>query len=200
LTENNQLITVYLDLLPNQPKNDESRNNFRKLLTDRFNQHLDEYVERIWEIPPIILQDPTQKEYVDLLVEARELYVKGLFYSCVAMCGIVGERLVKDALRASILIQRAEKPETPTSEAFDQFEQVEVSGIARFLGKAGVLTADATKAAKDLLEIRNQYAHARGKAAPKDAAKAISLVHKIVEDTVSVFKDFEIKDGVFTRK
>ncbi len=40
-------------------------------------------------------------EYLELLTEARELYRSGHFYSCVAMSGIVAERLVKDLLRQS---------------------------------------------------------------------------------------------------
>jgi hypothetical protein len=34
-------------------------------------------------------------EYLELLIEARKLYVEGYFYSCVAMCGIVAEDSLK---------------------------------------------------------------------------------------------------------
>ena len=44
-------------------------------------------------------------------------------------------------------------------------------------------------------ELRNKYAHARGQASKRDAVKAITLLQTLVDDTVSVFKDFEIKDG-----
>ena len=89
-------------------------------------------MERIWELPPLILQKPFG-EYVSLLVEARELFIAGLFYSCVAMCGIVGERLVKDMLRSSVLVYKAGNATRPPGEAFDPLEHVEVNGIIEFL-------------------------------------------------------------------
>lgn len=189
---------VFLDLLPNQPKNDQTRDSFRNLLRERFEQGLSDSVERIWDLPPIIVKP--HGEYLALLLEARELYVAGFFYSCVAMCGIVGERLVKDVLRASVLVQKNGSTQVPSGRAFDQFERVEVSSIVRFLEKADILSAEAAKAAKDLSEIRNKYAHARGKGATTDAAKAIKLLDDLVGDTVSFFKDFDIQDGAFVRK
>ena len=105
MAEDSGLMDVFLDLEPNQPKNDQTRESFRQMLRHRLEQGLPEAVERIWKLPAIILKEP-RKEYVSLLMEARELFVNGQFYSCVAMCGIVGERLVKDALRTAVLIER----------------------------------------------------------------------------------------------
>lgn len=194
-----QTMDVYLDLLPNQPKNDQGRENFRQMLRQRFEERLPKAVERIWDLPPIILKEPTG-DYVALLLEARELFVAGYFYSCVAMCGIVGERLVKDVLRASVLVQKDGRAERPKDAAFNQLEHVEVSGIARFLKEADLLSDEAAKAADKLGQLRNGYVHARGKASQKDAIDAIKLLHTLVEGTVSVFKDFEIKDGAFVPK
>lgn len=162
-------------------------------------ERLQTSVERIWELPPIILKNP-QAEYVALLVEARDLYVAGNYYSCVAMSGIVGERIIKDVLRASVRIQRDGTVVVPQDKAFDQLEQVEVGGMVRFLKEAEVLAAEAAKAAEELSRLRNQYAHARGKKPERDALEAIKLLHALVEGTVSMFKDFELKDGVFVRK
>jgi hypothetical protein len=188
----------FLDLLPNQPKNDQTRANIRKLLQQRYEDVLPNAVERVWELPPMIVKP--QKEYLSLLLEARELYIAGYFYSCVAMCGVVAERLVKDVLRTSVLVHKNGVPQPPPDVAFDQLERVEVNGIIRFLKEAGLLNAEALKAAESLGQLRNQYAHARGQSPQPDALKAISFLHTIVEDTVSVFKEFEIKDGIFVRK
>ena len=192
-------VSVFLDLLPNQPKNDATRESFRQLLTRRFEEFLPEMVERVWELPPIILNEPSG-EYVALLLETRELYIAGQFYSCVAMCGIVGERLVKDVLRASVLVQKEGHAWRPSDIAFDQFERVDVNGMVRFLKEVSVLGTDAADAAKRLGEMRNQYAHARGKQPKGDALEAIRFLHVLVEGTVSVFKDFDMKDGAFVRK
>ena len=169
------------------------------MLRQRFEEHLPEAVERIWELPPIILKEPFG-DYMDLLLESRSLFLMGHFYSCVAMCGIVGERLVKDVLRASVLVQKEGKTQPPPDVALDQLERVEVSGIVRFLEKAELLDAKAAKAAADLGKLRNQYAHARGKNPRSEALEAIKLLHLLAEGTVSVFKDFEIKEGALVRK
>jgi hypothetical protein len=194
----NEQSDIFLDLLPNLPKNDQTRASIRQLLQQRCENALPDAVERVWELPPIIVKP--QKEYLSLLLEARELYLAGYFYSCVAMCGIVAERLVKDVLRTSVLVQKNGTPQPPPDVAFNQLERVEVNGIIRFLKEAGLLNAEAVKAAESLGQLRNQYAHARGQSPQPDALKAIKLLHTLVEDTVSVFKEFEIKDGIFVRK
>jgi hypothetical protein len=192
-------MNVFIDLLPNQPKNDQTREDFRQMLRYRFEERLPQAVERIWELPPVILKEPLG-DYLALLREAREIFLAGHFYSCVAMCGIVAERLVKDVFRAAVLVERAGKAARPSDAAFDQFEHVEVSGIVRFLKEAELLSPEAAKAAESLSKLRNQYAHARGKKPDADALEAIKLLHSLVEGTVSAFKDFEIKDGAFVRK
>jgi hypothetical protein len=199
MSEQSQLIDVFLDLLPNQPKNDQSRETFRQFLRQRFEAVLADAVERIWDLPSIVLLKP-HSDYLKLLLEARDLYIIGHFYSCVAMCGIVGERLIKDAFRVSILVQKDGPPQTPPDSAFDQLERVEVNGIVRFLKEANLLSATAAKAAESLYQLRNKYSHARGKAPQPDALEAIKLLHALLEDTVSVFKDFKIKDGAMVRK
>jgi hypothetical protein len=70
----------------------------------------------------------------------------------------------------------------------------------RFLKEAGVLQPEAAKAADKLGQLRNRYAHARGVDAKADALEAVRLLHAIVDDTVSVFKDFEIQDGALVPK
>jgi hypothetical protein len=184
---------VYVDFLPNQPKNVQTRQKLGRWIRQGFEKRLPEAVERMWDLPPMMVK--RDGEYLALLLEARQLYLEGYFYPCVAMCGIVGERLAKDALRASVLVQKGRLPKRPSDAAFDQFERVEINGIVRFLREAEVLTTEAAKAAEDLIQLRNQYAHARGKASQAEAIKGIKLLHTLVEDTVSVFKDFKIKRG-----
>jgi hypothetical protein len=156
-------------------------------------------MDRNWDLPPIVLMKPSD-EYLGLLLETRELFVNGYFYSCVAMCGIVGERLVKDLFRTSVLIRKNGNTEQLTEAALDQLERVETIGIIEFLKKADVLEGGAADAAKNLGKLRNDYAHSRGKKPEADAIKAIKMLHTLVEGTVSAFKDFEIKDGKFVPK
>lgn len=186
-------LDIFHDFRSNLSKDDQTRSTFRRGLQQRFEQSLPDCVERIWDLPPITVRP--NEDYFVLLQEARDLYVAGFFYSCVAMCGIVGERIVKDTLRASVLVHKGGSAMVPTERAFDQFERVEVSGIVRFLKEAEILSADTAKAAEGLSELRNQYAHARGKSHTDDAKRSIKLLHDLVEGTVSIFKDFDVKNG-----
>jgi len=195
-----QTMQVYLDLLSNQPKTEQAKEQKAQMMREHFEARLPAAVERVWQLPPIILHNP-EGEYVQLLLESRELFLAGFFYSCVAMCGIVGERLIKDMFRGAVLIFKEGQPLfRPKPEAFDQLERVEVSGIIKFLKEAGLLDDGAKKAAEELVTLRNKYAHARGKEPETDAIEAIKWLHGLVEGTVSVFKSFDIKDGVFVRK
>ena len=193
-------IKVYVDATPNLPKNDQTTADVANMLRQTFEQGLPEAVERKWQLPFLLLQRP-EDNYLALLIESRELFVAGYFYSCVALCGIVGERLTKDLLRASVHVQGADgKVLRPASEAFDQLERVDASALVRFLKAAGLIDDACKKAALDLGELRNKYAHARVKGQPQDAAAAIGLLQTLVEATVSVFRDFELKPGGLTPK
>ena len=83
MSKNEQHMEVFLDLLSNQPKNDSTRENFRGLFRQRLEERLEDSVERVWDLPAIMVKP--RGEYLPLLLEARELYVAGHFYSCVAM-------------------------------------------------------------------------------------------------------------------
>lgn len=84
---------LYIDFLPNQPKADKTRDNFRNILKGKLEERLEASVDRIWDLPQLAVEP--EGEYLALLLEARDLYVDGRFYLCGAMCGIVGERLIK---------------------------------------------------------------------------------------------------------
>jgi hypothetical protein len=139
-------------------------------------------------------------EYVALLAEAREVYSHGHYYACAAMCGIVGERILKDVLRQGLRVAAPDGIRRPTEEALDQLERVDVGAIARFLVRAGLVTEEAGKAADKLQQLRNTYAHARGRNPEADALDAIAHLHGLIEGSVSVFTTHEIKDGKLVPK
>jgi hypothetical protein len=149
--DNDQPMTVYLDTLANTPKTDAARLNYGHVLSLKFKQRLKDSVERIWDLPSIMLKEPGP--YVELLLESRELFIAGYFYSCVAMCGIVAERILKDLLRTTILIRRGDHiPTLPSEDAFDQLEHLEISRIVSFLNKAGLLQ---DKEKRQLMDLAN---------------------------------------------
>jgi hypothetical protein len=173
----------HFDNLPNYPKNEETRKSFRELLLKEFDERLNESVERLFELPAIVVRSG---DYLDLLLESRGLFVAGQFYSCVAMCGIVGERLVKDLLHTSIKIEVGNSTERPSKKAIRQLEKAQIAVLIDFLEEVSVLSAKAAKAAKSLGDLRNVYAHGSGKDPHGDARKAVGYLHEIIEDTVSL--------------
>ncbi len=112
------------------------------------------------------------------------------------MSGIVAERLVKDLLRQRIMVLKDEEdPVKPTDAAFDKLERVDMSSLVGFCKETALIDPPTSKAVTSLYELRNKYAHGRGKDATEDSLKAIGLVHQLVEATVSIKSDFEFIDG-----
>jgi hypothetical protein len=157
-------------------------------LANDLNPDLDAILRRWSELPDL---EPTAGPHVPLLLEARELYRHGHFYSCVAMCGIASERIVKDVFVAGLAVWRDETAVAVPDEAIPELDRFELNAIARFLTKAGLLGPDARKAVLDLAELRNRYAHASGAKPRDDALKAVGLLHDVVNRTVSLFAGHE---------
>ena len=53
-----ELKEVYLDLTPNRPKTERTREDLGNELRQRFEERLPDAVERIWDLPPLVLQKP----------------------------------------------------------------------------------------------------------------------------------------------
>lgn len=198
MSAQDRLIDVWFDFLPNQPNDATGRGHVERFLSATFQAQIDAAIDRVFQLPAVMVHPPG--EYTDLLAEAREVYTHGHFYACVAVCGIAGERILKDILRASLRIALNGTVEVPSDPALDQLEYVDTSAIARFLTRAGLVTDDGGKAAQKLHELRNAYAHARGKDPQGDALKAIRQLHDLIEGSVSVFRTNEIRDGKLVPK
>ena len=182
-TENTE---IYVDLLPNQKKDEAERQRVADRLQQELEGRLDESIDRSWKLPAIMVK--IEGEYLELLIEARQLYVNGYFYSCVAMCGIVNERLIKDVVLASIWIEKEGVVYKPDSEVLKKLEHVDSSRLSEFIAGAGLVAEEACKASQKLVRLRNDHAHARGGKPDKDALDAINHLHKVVEGTVSVYR------------
>ena len=198
MPDEDRLIDVWIDLLPNQPNDADGRARIERLIAETFQAQVPAAIDRVFQLPPVVVHPPG--EYTNLLAEARETYVHAHFYACVAMCGIVGERILKDVLRAALRIVVGAAVQVPSAAALDRLEYVEVSAIARFLSRVGLITDDGEKAAERLQQLRNAYAHARGKDPQGDALQAIKKLHELIEGSVSVFKTYDIRDGKLVPK
>jgi hypothetical protein len=127
--------------------------------------------------------------HVPLLVEARILYTRGYFYSCVAMCGIASEKILKDLIKRKFALRTRGKVVAVPDSVLAALERVEISTLIRILFSADALDRDARKAAQELTELRNKYAHGVGVDASTDALRAIRLLDGVVDGTVSLFRE-----------
>lgn len=189
MSENNKqksiLIKTYMDYSASC-----SENEIKDILRSRFERNLDDgMVLRYKELLPIHIHWYDGR-YATFLQEARELYIEGKFYSCVAMCGITAERIAKDLLQTNLLI----KGEPPSNEQMAIIDKIEMSNILKLLEKSEIIEKEIQKSFIKLLELRNHYAHGAGQNHQKDSENAIKYLHKIVEGTVSIFKNYELQN------
>jgi hypothetical protein len=181
---------VYIDAPAELAKTADNRAKVRQKLQENFSLRLTDAVERVWQLPTVVVHR-SDAEYISLLDEARELFKMGYFYSCVAMCGIVGEKLIKDLLRTSIQVSRDGVPTIPSPKAFEELAKLNASSLVNFATETELISADTRKAALRLGELRNEYAHARGRNPQRDALEAIEKLHLVIDGTVSLL-NFEI--------
>lgn len=159
-----------------------SFDNYGELEVDALERKLSAMYGRHGQLPSLLVR---AGEYVDLLVEARRLYEEGHFYSCVAMAGITGERILKDMFLASIRVVKGGKVEAPTTdEEVASLEGFEAEKIRRFLLKSGIMPEKSAQALQRLMELRNKYAHAGGREPSTDSQQALKLLMDVVDGTV----------------
>ncbi len=184
MTNKQKTIPMFIDLIPNVLKHavggPKEKKRIAKSLCERFELKIDDALTRYSSLPPLMVHTG---DYCDLLMEARDLYIYDYFYSCVAMCGITAERIVKDIFMRSLLVILDGKAVPPNKVAIEDLESFGAKDICEFLIDAGILKKKLRASFKALEELRNKYAHAGGKTPEKDARNAIGHLHDIGEGT-----------------
>lgn len=196
--EENKTPQMFVDFLPNHATHPKLQDSVRDMHRRNLERDLENIISRQGQLPQLMVF--IVGDYVNLLTEARNLFCYGYFYACVAMCGIVTERVMKDILRNHVCTLSQNVVYRPSDKAFDQLEYVDMRSITNFLAEAGLIDSGVKTAATKLGELRNKYAHARGQDPQEDALKAIQFLHKIIDGTFSVLKDHTIKDGKIVPK
>lgn len=187
MKKSGRLRPAYIDVLSNTPKSDQGKRQIEALLNEEFAKDLPQSVDRLLDLPPILVE-ARRPEYIALLTEARALFVAGHFYACVAMCGIVGERILMDRARDFVFV-KGKKPMMVVplpEEAASELEYLGTNRLIGFLVSAGALDESAAKSARRLSDLRNTYAHARGKDPHSDSRSAIKWLHELIDGTVSL--------------
>jgi len=201
MADKGKQIAVFLDTIPNLLKHPvlgkKEKEEQAKAIVDLVNKRAPSMVERYAGLPPIIVH---HGEYCNLLAEARSLFIYGFFYSCVAMCGIVAERIIKDIFRKTVLVRKGKYITNVSSEEALTLERFPAKEICDFLIACKAIDNKIKKDLQKLGELRNKYVHAGAKASQDDAELAIKHLHKIIENTASVFKNYSIVKGKLVAK
>jgi len=136
--------------------------------------------ERLSQLPPLLIE---VGPYCELLREARDVFVDGHFYACVAMCGISFERFQRDKA----------KPYGAT-------RKHKIWQVRSMLQKNSVLSPGTLILCKNMADLRNDYAHGHGLKPKEDALKALQWMHSFIDNETNLMRDYVIVDGVLSRK
>ncbi len=136
--------------------------------------------ERLSQLPPLLIE---VGPYCNLLREARDVFVGGYFYACVAMCGISFERFQRDKA----------KPYGAT-------RKHKIWEVREMLHKNSVLSLGTLALCKDMAKLRNDYAHGHGLKPEEDAIKALTWMHSFIDNETNLMRDYVIVNGILSRK
>ena len=181
----NQTQSAYADFRPNSAKHhiseETSKNSLEHLEEgepDNEPLTIDKY-KRLRDLPPLLMEDGP---YCALIREARDVFVDGHFYACVAMCGISLERFQRDKA-------------TPFGASRKKIEEVR-----RVLQKNKVLSPETLSLCKKMAKLRDKYAHGKGANPKEDARKSLEWMHSFIDNETSLMRDYIIVDGILHRK
>jgi hypothetical protein len=135
--------------------------------------------ERLSKLPPLLIEDGP---YCRLIKEARDVFVDGHFYACVAMCGISFERFQRDKA----------KPYGAT-------RKHEMWRVIEILQENEVLKVETLALCKKMARLRNDYAHGNGTKPKEDTLKALSMMHSFIENETNLMRNYAIVDGILHR-
>ena len=136
--------------------------------------------ERLSQLPALLIEVGS---YCGLLKEARDVFVDGHFYACVAMCGISFERFQRDKA----------KP-------YGAARKHKISQVRSMLQKNRVLTSETLRLCERMADLRNEYAHGDGHWPQEDALKALEWMHCFIDNETNLMRDYVIVNGVLRRK
>jgi len=184
-----QIQPAYADFRPNDAKlrlSKESSKESQKrpaelpsgaMDENSFAHHKD---ERLSHLPPLLIE---VGPYCSLLKEARDVFVDGHFYACVAMCGISFERFQRDKAKPYGATRKHKMPR-----------------VRKILQENKALKVETLALCKKMAKLRNDYAHGHGLKPKEDALKALTWMHSFIDNETNLMRDYVIVDGVLSRK
>jgi hypothetical protein len=135
--------------------------------------------ERISQLPPLLIE---VGPYCRLLREARDVFVDGHLYACVAMCGISFERFQRDKAKPYGATRKHKMPR-----------------VRKILQENNVLKVETLELCNTMVKLRNDYAHGDGLKPEEDALKALKWMHSFIDNETNLMRDYVIVDGILNR-
>ncbi len=136
--------------------------------------------DKLSQLPPLLIEDGP---YCGLIREARDVFVDGHFYACVAMCGISFERFQRDK-----------------AEPYGATRKHTMRQVRSMLQKNKVLLPRTLSLCKSMADLRNDYAHGQGLNPKEDALKSLGWMHSFIDNETNLMRDYVIVDGILNRK
>lgn len=151
----------------------------RKSVTNKVRRHL--------RLPAYMVHE--DDEVLPLLLEARETYVDGHFFSCVAASATAADRICIGLLnRYGVTTDQKRKILQYTFG-----EKLEPMKALKLISDKQL------QSLQSLNKLRKKHLHpgrpVADRAANRDALKALTLLHEFLEGTLSVFRDYVIENG-----
>ncbi len=145
-------------------------------------------VRRYLKLPAyIIYQDD---EVLPLLLEARESYIDGHFFSCIAASVTAADRICNGLLERYGVDRNTRRKlleENTLGQKIPQLRRRKLIGAAQ------------QETLESLNILRKKHLHPKyavgGRTMRRDAFSALTLLHKFLEGTLSVFRDYAIENG-----
>jgi len=195
--------TVYLNSLPAlyEMLSDEKKKQLEADIKDSLLRDLDEKVRRTFSTPnfgplPIIHQ------FVRFIPELFQLYIHGLFYSTIALCGVVAERLCIDLVAITSIEVGGKRLTDAQKESICNMRLVDLIDTL-FIWE--IISSNSKDWLQEVRQIRNKYVHPNPppfEAAKPDAEKVLKLLCEVVriEFGPSSTGRYTIEDGAIKRR
>ena len=184
---NGQTQTAYADFRPNAAKRhrrEELSKGSQEQLAEQPYGALGELAHDRWErlsqLPPLLIEDGS---YCRLIREARDVFVDGHFYACVAMCGISFERFQRDK-----------------AAPYGATRKHKMWQVRSMLQKNKALSLGTLSLCESMADLRDEYAHGHGLNPKEDALKSLGWMHSFIDNETNLMRDYVIVDGILSRK
>jgi len=192
LTSEDTNLPIAVDLMRNSYAGSSAQKRrwtleLKRIRLEAARQSVTNKVRRHLRLPAYIVHE--DDEVLPLLLEARETYVDGHFFSCVAASATAADRICVGLLDR-YGIDANNKREVLKCTFGQKLEPMRTLRL---------ISNQQLQALQSLNKLRKKHLHpgrpVADRAANRDALKALTLLHGFLEGTLSVFRDYVVENG-----